>query len=150
MFTTPKVNPLQHNRIYKYVWRPALRRAGLRLRGLYTIRDSFISLSLSAGEDSGWVAQIAGTSEQMIFRHYRRFIRGAVKQDGTLIAALLQRAKNSPQTTRRGPERGPRLPQENESPGVTGALEVEQKGIEPNARGTHGVPNANGRAFRRS
>jgi hypothetical protein len=34
----------------------------------------FISLALSSGEDPGWVAQVCGTSEQMIFRHYRRWI----------------------------------------------------------------------------
>jgi len=94
VFTTPEGNPLLHNRVYKYVWRPALRRAGLRPRGLYTIRDTFISLALSAGEDPGWVAQVAGTSEQMIFRHYRRFMHGAVRHDGSLIAKLLQKKQD--------------------------------------------------------
>jgi len=33
-------------------------------RGQYCIRDTFITLSLSVGEDPGWVARVCGTSEQ--------------------------------------------------------------------------------------
>jgi hypothetical protein len=53
-----------------------LRRAELRARGQYNIRDTFISIALSAGEDPGWVAKVCGTSEEMIFRHYRTWIPG--------------------------------------------------------------------------
>ena len=37
-------------------------------RGQYNIRDTFISLALSAGKDPGWVAAVCGTSGEMIFR----------------------------------------------------------------------------------
>ena len=50
---------------------PPGRDSALRARGQYNIRDTFISLALSAGEDPGWVARVCGTSEEMIFRHYR-------------------------------------------------------------------------------
>jgi hypothetical protein len=54
-------------------------------------RDNFITLALSAAEDPGWVAQVCGTSEQMIFRHYRRWIPSQVRPDGRRIAALYRR-----------------------------------------------------------
>jgi hypothetical protein len=54
----------------------------LRTRGQHNIRDTFISLALSAGEDPGWVAQLCGTSERMIFQHYRKFMANLRRQDG--------------------------------------------------------------------
>jgi hypothetical protein len=43
--------------LHKRVWKPTLRRAGIAGRGQYAIRDTFISLAFSSGEDPGWVAQ---------------------------------------------------------------------------------------------
>jgi hypothetical protein len=51
------------------IWLPTLRACGFRARAQYNIRDTFITLALSAGEDPGWVADVCGTSEQMIFGH---------------------------------------------------------------------------------
>jgi hypothetical protein len=73
----------------KRIWKPTLRRAGIRERGQYCIRDTFITLSLSAGEDPGWVARVCGTSEQMIFRHYRNWIPGLQTGAGSKISAAL-------------------------------------------------------------
>lgn len=47
-----------------------------------------ISLALSAGEDPGWVAQVCGTSERMIFQHYRKFMSNLRRQDGRRLAGL--------------------------------------------------------------
>jgi hypothetical protein len=52
------------------------------------IRDTFITLALSAGEDPGWVAQVCGTSERMIFEHYRKWMKNLTRQDGGRIARL--------------------------------------------------------------
>ena len=57
---------------------PRAGRAGIADRGQYAIRDTFISHALTAGEDPAWVAELCGTSEQMIFRHYRGFLRGSL------------------------------------------------------------------------
>jgi hypothetical protein len=67
---------------------PTLRKLGLRVRGQYNIRDTFITLALSAGEDPGWVAQVCGTSERMIFEHYRKWMKNLTRQDGQQIARL--------------------------------------------------------------
>jgi integrase len=76
VFVDSDRRPLSQEWLNKRIWQPTLRRAGMRERGQYCIRDTFITLSLSAGEDPGWVARVCGTSEQMIFRHYRNWIPG--------------------------------------------------------------------------
>ncbi|MEO6029458.1 MAG: hypothetical protein ABIR79_21550 [Candidatus Binatia bacterium] len=67
IFTDPAGQPLSQEWLNKRIWLPTLQRAGIPARGQYNIRDTFITLALSAGEDPGWVAQVCGTSEQMIF-----------------------------------------------------------------------------------
>ena len=88
VFTDRTGRPLSQDALHKRVWLPTLRRCGFRARGQYNIRDTFITLALSAGEDPGWVAQVCGTSEQMIFRHYRRWMQGLVREDGRRVAQL--------------------------------------------------------------
>jgi hypothetical protein len=59
--TDAKGNPLSQEWLHKRVWLPTHRRCGFHARGQYNIRDTFITLALSAGEDPGWVAQVCGT-----------------------------------------------------------------------------------------
>jgi hypothetical protein len=47
---------------------------GLSARGQYNIRDTFITLAPSADKDPAWIAQVRGTSEEMIFRQYRTWM----------------------------------------------------------------------------
>jgi integrase len=56
VFSDEQGNPLSQEWLHKRVWLPTLRKLGLRARGQYNIRDTFITLALSAGEDPGWVA----------------------------------------------------------------------------------------------
>ena len=88
VFTDEEGNPLSQERLHKKLWLPTLRTLELRARGQYNIRDTFISLALSAGEDPGWVAQVCGTSERMIFEHYRKFMANLRREDGRRIAGL--------------------------------------------------------------
>ncbi len=70
------------------MWLPTLRSLSLRARGQYNILDTFITLALSAGEDPGWVANLCGTSEQIIFGHYRRWMKNLTRQDGQRVARV--------------------------------------------------------------
>jgi integrase len=90
VFTSPAGRPLSQEWLNRDVWRTTLERADISRRGQYCIRDTFITLALSAGEDPGWVAQVCGTSEEMIFRHYRRWIPGLRPGAGDKIGALLR------------------------------------------------------------
>ena len=89
VFIDHQGRPFSQEWLNKRVWKPTLRRAGIRERGQYCTRDTFITLSLSAGEDPGWVARVCGTSEQMIFRHYRNWIPGLQTGAGHKISAAL-------------------------------------------------------------
>jgi hypothetical protein len=101
VFTDSLGRPLSREWLGKRVWSPTIKQIGLSSRGQYNIRDTFITNALSAGEDPGWVAQVCGTSEQMIFRHYRRWMPALSRTDGKRIAALF-----GPPTTPRLPRRG--------------------------------------------
>ena len=49
------------------VWKPAVRRAGLRYRTMYQTRHTCATLMLAAGEDIGWAAeQLGHTSVEMV------------------------------------------------------------------------------------
>ena len=95
VFADSRGAPINQEWIARRIWKPTLRVAGISSRGQYSIRDTFISLAISAGEDPGWVAQVCGTSERMIFIHYRRWMPGADPSRGRRIAGLLS-------ATRRG------------------------------------------------
>ena len=64
--------------------------------------DRVVSLALSAGEDPGWVAQVCGTSEQMIFRHYRTWMPKLRRGHGQLLVSSLTTGPKI------GPEIGPK------------------------------------------
>ena len=89
VFVDPAGQPLSQEWLHKRVWVVTLERAGLRVRGQYNIRDTFISIALSAGEDPGWVAKVCGTSEEMIFRHYRTWIPGLNPDAGAKVGRVL-------------------------------------------------------------
>lgn len=89
VFSDSKGRPLSQEWLAKRVWNPTLRKIGVSARGQYNIRDTFISLALSAGEDPGWVAEVCGTSEPMIFRHYRRWMPKLARGHGRLVTKSL-------------------------------------------------------------
>jgi hypothetical protein len=74
IFTDQSGRPLDQERLNDQVWKQTLRKAGIAERGQYCIRHTFISLALWSGEDPGWVAQVCGTSEEIVFRHNRKWI----------------------------------------------------------------------------
>jgi site-specific recombinase XerD len=89
VFTDSKGRPLSQEWLAKRVWDPTLRMIGISDRGQYNIRDTFITIALSEGEDPGWVAEVCGTSEQMIFRHYRTWMPKLRRGHGQLLVNSL-------------------------------------------------------------
>jgi len=84
--------PLDMTNLRECVWKPALRRAGLRYRTLYQTRHTFATLHLAAGEDLGWVARMLGhTTTEMVIRRYYRFIPNLTRKDGSAMGAWLAR-----------------------------------------------------------
>lgn len=89
VFPNTQGGPLDITNLRERVWRPALRRAGLRYRTMYQTRHTFATLALASGEAIGWVAQQLGhTSTEMVIRRYARFIPNLTRRDGSAIAKL--------------------------------------------------------------
>jgi integrase len=73
------------------VWKPGLRRAGLRYRTMYQTRHTFATLALQSGEQIGWVSkQLGHTSDEMVIRHYAKFIPNLTRRDGPALAKVMQ------------------------------------------------------------
>lgn len=89
VFSDSAGRPLSQEWLAKRAWNPTLRLMKIPHRGQYNIRDTFITLALSAGEDPGWVAHVCGNSEEMLFGHYRNWMKGVVRRDGSGISSLL-------------------------------------------------------------
>ncbi|MDG2307475.1 MAG: hypothetical protein P8R42_23040, partial [Candidatus Binatia bacterium] len=99
VFTDSLGKTLSQDWLHKRVFKPTLRKLGIAHRGQNDgMRDTFITLSLSAGEDPGWVAKFCGTSERMIWEHYRAYLPD--QADGSRVsAALLSVTRLLPETT---------------------------------------------------
>ncbi|MDG2304450.1 MAG: hypothetical protein P8R42_07295 [Candidatus Binatia bacterium] len=82
--------PISQEWLHKRVWKPTLRLIGVAERGSYAARDTFITTAIDSGERPSWVAKACGTSEQMIWEHYKGSV--ARQEDGSLVGAVLSRA----------------------------------------------------------
>ena len=83
--------PLNITNLRERVWKPALRRAGLRYRTMYQTRHTFATLALQSSEQIGWVSkQLGHTSDEMVIRHYAKFIPNLTRQDGSALAKVMQ------------------------------------------------------------
>jgi hypothetical protein len=135
VFTDPAGQPLSQEWLHKHVWLVTLRRAGLRQCGQYNIRDSFISIALSAGEDPGWVAKVCGTSEEMIFRHYRTWIPGLNPDAGAKVGRILGGVGGGNTPPSASPDSSPRTKISAETQRGRLLERMEAGGIEPPSEG---------------
>ncbi len=71
VFTNKGNQPLRPNSINHHIWKPGLKKAGLKPRSLYQTRHTFATLMLDAGELPGWVQSMMGhESLKMILENY--------------------------------------------------------------------------------
>jgi len=140
VFTDSLGRPLSQEWLAKRVWHPTLRMIGLSARGQYNIRDTFITLALSAGEDPGWVAQVCGTSEEMIFRHYRTWMPSLRRGHGRALVGIFDEdsAENSQDRPKIGPEIGPgRTPRRRKCREIKGLEEWRRGESNPRPKAIH-------------
>ena len=91
IFPSRAGGPLNITNVRERVWKPALRRAGLRYRTMYQTRHTFATLALQSSEQIGWVSkQLGHTSDEMVIRHYAKFIPNLTRQDGSALAKVMQ------------------------------------------------------------
>ena len=76
--------PLLPNSLNFHIWKPALKKAGLKPRSLYQTRHTFATLMLDAGELPGWVQKMMGhESLKMILERYYSYIKNYQRDDGS-------------------------------------------------------------------
>jgi integrase len=86
VFPNSQGGALDITNLRERVWRPALRRAGLRARPLYQTRHTFATLALSSGR-IGWVARMLGhTSTEIVIRRYHRYVPNLTRRDGSAMS----------------------------------------------------------------
>lgn len=75
--------PLLPNSMNFHIWKPALKKAGLRPRSLYQTRHTFATLMLDAGELPGWVQRMMGhETMKMILERYYTYVKNYQRDDG--------------------------------------------------------------------
>ncbi len=83
VFLNRKGRPLLPNSINYHIWKPALKKAGLKPRSLYQTRHTFATLMLDGGELPGWVQKMMGhVSLKMILERYYSYIKNYERDDG--------------------------------------------------------------------
>jgi hypothetical protein len=66
------------------IWKPALEKAGIEYRPMMQTRHTFATISLSEGENIGWVQHMLGHSSlQMIFTKYYAWMPKETRNDGS-------------------------------------------------------------------
>jgi integrase len=83
VFINKRKEPLKPGSINYHIWKPALKKAGLKPRSLYQTRHTFATLMLDAGELPGWVQAMMGhESMKMILEKYYSHIQNYKRDDG--------------------------------------------------------------------
>jgi integrase len=86
VFPSAVGGPRDRDNLAARVWRPALKRASLRMRKEYQTRHTFATLALGAGESISWVSsQLGHVSTGMVVKHYNRFIPNLTRRDGSAL-----------------------------------------------------------------
>jgi integrase len=103
VFHNPVTNQpfVTDKQIRESVWRPLLRRAGVRYRNPYQTRHTYACTLLSRGENILWVAQQLGhVDTEMVIRTYgKKWIPDLRKQSGyEMVSDLSRFAQLSPQS----------------------------------------------------
>jgi integrase len=96
--------PLTTDHLREVIWKPAFEKAGIEYRPMMQTRHTFATISLSEGENIGWVQHMLGHSSlQMIFTKYYAWMPKETRNDGS----AMMRAYESMQTSKREPKSSP-------------------------------------------
>ena len=80
IFKNQEGHPLNFHTWRSAAWYRALRATGIRERGTYATRHTFISAGLGNGVNIKWLAEYCGTSVAMIEKHYGKYIKGDIDE----------------------------------------------------------------------
>ena len=86
VFLDAHCKPLNPDHVRAVIWKPGLSKAEIEYRPLMRTRHTFAIISLSEGEDIGWVQNMMGYgSPQMIFTRYFAYIPKETRNDGSAV-----------------------------------------------------------------
>ncbi len=74
MFTNVRGGPIEPNSLLRH-WYPCLADLGIRKRGLYATKDTYISTVLTAGVNTSWLEAQTGVRYETMRRHYGKWLR---------------------------------------------------------------------------
>lgn len=74
VFTNVAGGPIEPNSLLRH-WYPCLRSLGIRVRGLYAMKDTYISTALTAGVNTVWLEAQTGVRYETMKRHYGKWVR---------------------------------------------------------------------------
>ncbi|MBT4551391.1 DUF3596 domain-containing protein [bacterium] len=91
-FCSPQGKMVNTNYLRKDIWKPVLKKAGLKYREMKQTRHSFATNALSCGENPLWIARVMGHRDtDMIIRVYSKYIENADgSQDGNNLNTFYQ------------------------------------------------------------
>jgi len=100
VFLNQDGRPLNPNPVNFYIWKPALKKAGLKPRPLYQTRHTFATLMLDAGEKPGWVQTMMGHETlQMILERYYSHVKSYAGDDGNAFMDKVYRSSSAEKNT---------------------------------------------------
>ncbi len=104
VFTSTTGTPIEPKVLSRH-WYDALRALGIRQRGLYVTKDTFVTLTLKRAEDDGrgqdvipWLVQQTGVAYETLRKHYARWIPRTPEQSRERYAWLDPTVRRNPRT----------------------------------------------------
>ncbi len=88
VFTTTEDRPIEPKAFASRHWYRALRALGLRMRGIYATRDTFVTTALQAGVKVAWLEAQTGVAYATLKRHYGKWITPAGESELDRFAKL--------------------------------------------------------------
>jgi len=87
VFTHTRGGPIEPNSLLPH-WYAAQRACGIRVRGLYSTKDTFVTTALEAGVTIAWLETQTGVNYLTLRRHYGRWMPSDVGRELERFAAL--------------------------------------------------------------
>jgi integrase len=117
-------------------WYATLRALGVRVRGIYCMKDTCISLALMAGVNAHWLEKQTGVRLETLKRHYWKWLPSEMPGQLDLVRAFERRSgtaavKGARLVPPNGPSLVPADAESDEDPEISPTYEVRGGGLEP-------------------
>jgi hypothetical protein len=117
VFTNVDGGPIEPNSLLRH-WYPCLHASGIRVRGLYAMKDTYISTALTAGVITSWLEAQTGVRYETMKRHYGKWLR-------------LKGTRQLEKIARFGGQLAPQLPEDSEGIDSSEETECERGDLNP-------------------